>query len=118
MTTQNYEGGYHRGAVCFRYITDMNQIVTCNCSRCLKLGSALTFMSRDNFALSSGADMLVEYLFNKHVIRKQFCKVCGIESFAYGQMPDGMPMSAINANCLGDAVPREPKSHHQTDRAI
>jgi hypothetical protein len=54
----------------------------------------------EKFSLKSGADSLTDYLFNRHVIRHQFCKVCGIEPFARGAMPDGTPMAAINVRCL------------------
>ncbi len=118
MTMQHYEGGCQCGAVRFSCEADLDQTVTCNCSRCQKLGSVLTFTPRGNFTLLQGEDKLTEYLFNKHVIRHQFCKVCGIESFAYGQMPDGTPMAAINANCLDGVEPRELKSHHYDGRAI
>ena len=118
MTMQHYEGGCQCGAVRFRCEADLDHTITCNCSRCQKLGSVLTFTSRDNFILLSGGDGLTEYLFNKHVIRHQFCNICGIESFAYGQMPDGMPMAAINVNCLDGIEPRELKSHHHDGRAV
>ena len=55
---------------------------------------------------SRGEDSLTEYLFNRHVIRHQFCRTCGIEPFAYGAMPDGTPMVAINVNCLDGVDPR------------
>ncbi|MGB9140799.1 MAG: GFA family protein, partial [Aestuariivirga sp.] len=60
---------------------------------------------------------LTEYLFNKHAIRHLFCKVCGIESFARGAMPDGSPMVAVNANCLDGVEPRELKSHRYDGRS-
>lgn len=118
MTMQHYEGSCQCGAVRFRCEADLNHTITCNCSRCQKLGSVLTFTSRDNFTLLSGEDILAEYLFNKHVIRHQFCKICGIESLAYGKMPDGTPMAAINVNCLDGVEPRELKSHHYDGRAM
>ena len=33
------------------------------------------------------------------------CRTCGIESFAYGAMPDGTPMVAINVKCLDGVEP-------------
>ena len=63
-------------------------------------------------------EALTEYLFNKRVIRHLFCKTCGIESFAYGQMPDGTPMVAVNVNCLDGVEPRELTPHHYDGRAV
>ena len=79
--------------------------VTCNCSRCRRLGSVLAFAPRESFTLLSGEDTLNEYTFNRGVIRHLFCRTCGIESFAYGQMPDGTPVVAINVNCLDGVDP-------------
>jgi hypothetical protein len=112
MTLQHYHGGCQCGAVQYEVDVDLDRTITCNCSRCQKLGSVLAFTARDKFTLSSGEEKLTEYLFNKHAIRHLFCSVCGIESFAYGTMPDGTPMAAINANCLDGVEPRQLKSHH------
>jgi hypothetical protein len=112
MPVQHYHGGCQCGAVQYEVDVDLDNTVTCNCSRCQKLGSVLAFTPRDKFTLQSGEEKLTEYLFNKQAIRHLFCSICGIESFAYGAMPDGTPMAAINANCLDGIAPRELKSHH------
>lgn len=107
MSEKSYKGGCQCGAV--RYTVDkldLDHTITCNCSRCQKLGSVLAFTPRDNFVLKSGENNLTEYLFNAQKIRHQFCKTCGIQSFAYGEMPDGAKMAAINVNCLDDIDPR------------
>ena len=49
----------------------------------------LAFTPRESFTLLRGEDALTEYTFNRHVIRHQFCRTCGIQTFAYGKMPDG-----------------------------
>lgn len=98
--TDSYHGSCQCGAVAFDVTLDISQPITCNCSRCRRLGSVLAFAPRDAFTLQSGEDRLTEYLFNRHVIRHQFCRDCGIEAFAYGAMPDGTPMVAINLNCV------------------
>jgi hypothetical protein len=112
MPVQHYHGGCQCGAV--RYEVDTDQAMTCNCSRCQRLGSVLSFTSRDKFKLLSGEENLTEYLFNKHKIHHRFCKTCGIQSFAYSAMPDGTP--AINANCLDGVEPRQLSSHHFNGR--
>lgn len=96
---------------------DLDQTITCNCSRCQKLGSVLTFTAAEKFTLLSGEHSQTEYLFNKHAIHHLFCKTCGIESFARGSKPDGAPMVAINANCLEGVDPRALKSHHFDGRS-
>ena len=117
MPMQHYHGSCQCGAVKYEVDADLDQTITCNCSRCQKLGSVLTFTPADKFALLSGEQSLTEYLFNKHAIRHLFCKVCGIESFARGSMPNGASMVAVNANCLEGVEPRELKSHHYDGRS-
>jgi hypothetical protein len=116
MPVQHYNGGCQCGAVRYEVDADLDKTITCNCSRCQRLGSVLSFTPRDKFTLLSGEENLTEYLFNKHKIHHLFCKTCGIESFAYGAMPDGTPMAAINANCLDGVEPRQLSSHHFNGR--
>ncbi|TDN06998.1 aldehyde-activating protein [Lactobacillus crispatus] len=53
-----------------------------------------------NFHLRAGAEMLKEYLFNKHAIRHQLCAECGVEVFARGAKPDGTEMVALNVSTI------------------
>jgi hypothetical protein len=81
---------------------DLDGVMTCNCSRCSKLGAVLTFAPASAFTLLSGEDELQDYQFNKKVIHHLFCRTCGIESFARGRGPDGAEMAAVNVRCLDD----------------
>jgi hypothetical protein len=112
MTVQHYSGGCQCGAVAYEVDVDLENTITCNCSRCEKLGFVLAFTSHDDFRLKSGEGNLTEYLFNKKQVRHLFCKTCGVESFAYGSMPDGSPVAAINVNCLEGVEPRSLNSQH------
>lgn len=118
MAVSHYQGGCQCGAVSYEVDVDLDSTVTCNCSRCQRIGSVLAFTPKENFNLHSGADQLTEYLFNKKEIRHLFCAICGIESFAYGTMPDGTPMAAINVNCLDGVEPRQLHSHHYDGRSV
>ncbi|MFT3974375.1 MAG: GFA family protein [Amaricoccus sp.] len=100
MATEHHSGSCQCGAVAFEADVDISKPFTCNCSRCRRLGARLAFTPESAFTLLKGADSLAEYTFNKHVIRHQFCKVCGIEPFAFAPGRDGTPMAAINVNCL------------------
>lgn len=115
-----YQGGCQCGAVRYRVEASLDQPITCNCSRCQRLGSVLVFAPREAFVLEQGADNLSEYLFNKHKIRHLFCKTCGIESFAYGTSPDGHEVAAVNVNCLDGVEPREiaKGAFHYDGRAV
>ena len=100
MIMQPYTGGCQCGAVRYQATIDLDTTVSCNCSRCGKIGSIFTFTPAANFRLIAGDKDMTEYRFNKHVIHHLFCSTCGVESFARGQGPDGAEMVAVNARCL------------------
>lgn len=104
MTT--YTGSCQCGAVAFEAELSLDNPAICNCSRCQRLGSVLVFTPRDKFRLLRGEDNLTDYLFNMRMIRHTFCKTCGIEGFAYGDMPDGSRIAAVNVNVLDGVDPR------------
>lgn len=99
MTVSHYSGSCQCGAVSYEVDVDLDHTITCNCSRCRRLGSVLAFAPREKFVLKSGDGDLTEYLFNRHAIQHLFCAKCGIQSFAYGEQK-GQKMVAVNANCL------------------
>ncbi|MBX3598350.1 MAG: GFA family protein [Rhizobiaceae bacterium] len=100
MSVQSYKGGCQCGAVRYEVEADLDHTVTCNCSRCGRLGSILTFAPKGSFRLVSGEGATTEYLFNKKAIHHLFCSTCGIESYAVGKGPDGSEMVAVNVRCL------------------
>ena len=112
MSEKHYSGGCQCGAVKFEADLDLDETLTCNCSRCQRLGSVLTFTPRGKFTLKSGEGSLTEFLFNKNKIRHQFCKTCGIEPFAFAERRDGSQAAAVNVNCLDGVDPRALKSKH------
>ncbi len=117
MTVQHYHGSCQCGAVQYDVDVDLDNTLICNCSRCQRLGSVLSFTPASNFKLVQGEEKLTEYLFNKNQIHHLFCKVCGIQSFARASGKDGTPMVAVNANCLDGLEPRQLKSHHFDGRS-
>jgi hypothetical protein len=105
MGVQKYTGGCQCGAVRYEVDVDLDNTMSCNCSRCGRLGSILTFAPSDAFRLISGEGGMTDYQFNRHVIHHLFCTTCGIESFARGKGPDGAEMVAVNARCLDGVEP-------------
>lgn len=95
-----HQGGCQCGKVRFEVEVGLEDLITCNCSRCGKLGSVLAFAAEDDFTLLRGQDVLTEYRFNTHKIAHLFCSECGIESFGRGEGPGGARMAAINVRCL------------------
>jgi hypothetical protein len=96
-----YSGSCHCGKVAFDVDMEIDKVMSCNCSRCRRLGSLLAFTDKENFTLKSGEGVLKEYLFNKHAIHHQFCANCGIQPFAEAVHPKtGKPTVAVNVRCL------------------
>lgn len=106
MSEARYRGSCQCQAVAFSADLDLEHIITCNCSRCQRLGAVLCFTPAAKFHLERGSEALSEYLFNTRKIKHQFCKICGIEPFAFGAGAGGVPMAAVNVNCLEGVDPR------------
>jgi len=93
-------GSCHCGAVRFSVEGEIEQAIDCNCSHCSRKGFLLWFVPRQALTILSGAEQLSTYTFNRHVIKRQFCAVCGCQPFGLGRMPDGTETAAINIRCL------------------
>ena len=117
MSVERHAGSCQCGAVAFEAVVDISNPAVCNCSRCQRVGSVLAFTPQDQFTLLQGADSLSEYTFNNHVIRHQFCKVCGVQTFSYGTFK-GKEMVAVNCNCLDGVDPRALDARHVDGRAF
>ncbi|HZP68512.1 MAG TPA: GFA family protein [Pseudolabrys sp.] len=104
---KTYTGGCHCGKVRFEVQADIAEVITCNCSRCRKVGALLSAVPMSDFKLLSGADELTDYQFNKRRIHHPFCRTCGIESYAYGKGPGGEDMVMLNVRCLDDVEPEQ-----------
>jgi len=101
MSAQTYAGGCQCGKVRYEVSLDLeNEVVSCNCSRCGRLGWLIAFAPAQNFKLRSGEGATTEYQFNKHAIHHLFCSTCGIQSYSHGTRPDGAEVVAVNARCL------------------
>ncbi len=100
MALQHYFGSCQCGAVAYEVDLDLDRTVTCNCSRCRRLGSILAFAPASAFQLKAGEGAMSEYLFNTRKIHHLFCATCGIEPFGRGTAPDGTETVAVNVRCL------------------
>lgn len=116
MTAQTYSGACQCGAVAYDVTLDLASTITCNCSRCRRLGVILAFTPRDQFALRQGEGATRSYKFNTNAIDHQFCATCGVQPFAFARGPDGVEMAAINVRCL-DGVDLDALKPHAVDGA-
>jgi hypothetical protein len=74
--------------------------MSCNCSRCARLGALLAAADLADFKLTAGEGEMSDFQFNNRVIHHYFCPACGIESFARGTGPGGKEMVMVNVRCL------------------
>ena len=99
--TNTHSGGCQCGKVRYKVQMEIGEVISCNCSRCERLGLLLAFAPIDKFELLRGESDLKIYRFNKHMIQHQFCATCGVQSFAIGTHPKtGAKLAAINVRCL------------------
>ena len=103
---QIHEGACHCGAVTYRAPVGLEGLIECNCSHCQAKGFILGFIPRAQFELLSGEDKLTEYRFNTKKLAHLFCKICGVQAFAFGTGPDGTEMAAVNVRTLKDVDPK------------
>lgn len=100
---KTYAGGCQCGAIKFEMKTDdIEEAISCNCSRCERAGLLLIFLPKSQFALLSGEDNLSEYRFGDKTIAHLFCTTCGIQTFGFGTGHDGVETVAVNVRCLDD----------------
>lgn len=105
MERQTYSGSCHCGKVSFEVTTELEQVISCNCSMCGRAGSLLTFVAPEQFKLLSGDGEQTDYQFKSKNIHHLFCSTCGVRSFGHGTGPDGKTMYAINVRCLDGVDP-------------
>lgn len=97
-----YEGSCHCGRIAFDVETEapITQAMECNCSICSRRGHLLAFFPEAQVTLRTPEADIATYTFNKHVIRHQFCPVCGVGPFGRGVDRQGQAMFAVNVRCL------------------
>lgn len=102
---QTYRGGCQCGAVRYEVQAEIGKVISCNCSRCQKLGALLAPADAADFNLLRGGEAMTDFQFNKHNIHHLFCRACGVESYAYGKGKGGQDMVMLNVRCLDDVDP-------------
>jgi hypothetical protein len=104
---QSYTGGCQCGAVRYQVEAEIAKVISCNCSRCQKLGALLAAADAADFKLEKGEGATTDFQFNKHNIHHVFCKTCGIESYAWGKGRGGKDMVMLNVRCLDGVDPEQ-----------
>ena len=98
-----YTGSCHCGSIKFEIDSDLEKIVQCNCSICIKRNAKMIMISKENFKLLEGSENLSLYQFNTEIAKHFFCKKCGIYTHHNRKSdPNGM---GVNLGCIDDVDP-------------
>ena len=93
-----YTGSCHCKNIEFEVETDLEKIVQCNCSICIRRNAKMIIVPKENFALIKGGGDLSLYQFNSNVAKHYFCKKCGIYTHHNRKSdPNGM---GVNLGCI------------------
>ncbi|MDB3973433.1 GFA family protein [Alphaproteobacteria bacterium] len=98
-----YKGSCHCGSIKFEIDSDLEKIVQCNCSICIKRNAKMIMIPKENFKILEGSEHLSLYQFNTEIAKHFFCKKCGIYTHHNRKSdPNGM---GVNLGCIDDVDP-------------
>ena len=98
-----YTGSCHCSSIKFEIDSDLEKIVQCNCSICIKRNAKMIMIPKENFKLLEGSEDLSLYQFNTEIAKHFFCKKCGIYTHHNRKSdPNGM---GVNLGCIDDVDP-------------
>ena len=96
----NYKGSCHCQSVQFEIESDLEKIVQCNCSICIRRNAKMIMVPKENFTLTKGEEYLTFYQFNSNIAKHYFCKKCGIYTHHNRKSdPNGM---GVNLGCVDE----------------
>ena len=100
-----HAGSCHCGSIKFEIDSDLEKIVQCNCSICIKRNAKMIMIPKENFKLLEGSENLSLYQFNTEIAKHFFCKKCGIYTHHNRKSdPNGM---GVNLGCVEGLDPME-----------
>ena len=103
-----HKGACHCKNIEFEVETNLEKIVQCNCSICIRRNAKMIMIPKENFTLTKGESDLVLYQFNSNIAKHYFCMKCGIYTHHNRKSdPNGM---GVNLGCIEelDATDYEP----------
>ena len=93
-----YKGTCHCKNIEFEVETNLEKILQCNCSICIRRNAKMIMIPKENFTLTKGENDLALYQFNSNIAKHYFCKKCGIYTHHNRKSdPNGM---GVNLGCL------------------
>ena len=73
-----HKGSCHCKAIEFEIESDLDKIMQCNCSICIRKNAKMIMVPKNNFKLTKGDADISTYQFNLNLAEHFFCKHCGI----------------------------------------
>ncbi len=113
-----YKGSCHCGNIAFIAEGEIESTLACNCSICSRKGTLLWFVPAAKVELLTPRENITTYTFNKHIIKHQFCGVCGVQPFGEAVDPKGNPTFAINIRCIEGIDPLAVPVHHYDGKSV
>lgn len=111
-----HKGTCHCKAIEFEIESDLDKIIQCNCSICIRKNAKMIMIPKENFNLLKGEGNLSLYQFNSDIAKHYFCKLCGIYTHHNRKSdPNGM---GVNLGCLDDLDPMDYKAGQFDGRKI
>ena len=93
-----HKGSCHCKNIEFEVETNLEKIVQCNCSICIRRNAKMIMIPKENFTLTKGESNLVLYQFNSNIAKHYFCMKCGIYTHHNRKSdPNGM---GVNLGCI------------------
>lgn len=97
---KTYTGSCHCQAITFEVDTELDELLTCDCSICKKKNALMLKVHESQMRIISGQEVLSTYTFHTNTAQHHFCSVCGIYPFHRKRVtPDHF---SINVHCLDD----------------
>ena len=100
-----YTGSCHCSSIKFEIDSDLEKIVQCNCSICIKRNAKMIMIPKENFKLLEGSESLSLYQFNTEIAKHFFCKKCGI--YTHHNRKSYLNGMGVNLGCIEDVDPME-----------
>ena len=95
-----YHGSCHCQSVQFEIQSDLEKVVQCNCSICIRRNAKMIMVPKENFTLTKGEGYLTLYQFNSNIAKHYFCNKCGIYTHHNRKSdPNGM---GVNLGCINE----------------
>ncbi len=98
------EASCHCGAVKLEIATAPEQLTSCNCSICRRLGTLLAYYHPSHVRVVAAPDATVPYVWGDRMLAFHHCKVCGCTTHWMGLDPAQQERMGVNARLMDPSI--------------